>query len=30
MPSSLTFEAEAEGITSNEFIKQLLEVVAIP
>jgi MoxR-like ATPase len=26
----LTFEAEAEGITSNEFIKQLLEVVAIP
>ena len=26
----LTFEAEAEGITSNEFIKRLLEVVAIP
>jgi MoxR-like ATPase len=26
----LTFEAEAEGITSNEFIKHLLEVVAIP
>jgi MoxR-like ATPase len=26
----LTFEAEAEGITSNEFIRRLLEVVAIP
>jgi MoxR-like ATPase len=26
----LTFEAEAEGITSDHFIKRLLEVVAIP
>jgi len=26
----LTFEAEAEGITSNEYIRQLMEVVAIP
>jgi MoxR-like ATPase len=26
----LTFEAEAEGITSDEFIRRLLEVVAIP
>ena len=26
----LTFEAEADGITSDEFIKRLLEVVAIP
>jgi MoxR-like ATPase len=26
----LTFEGEAEGITSDEFIKRLLEVVAIP
>ncbi len=26
----LTFEGEAEGVTSDEFIKRLLEVVAIP
>ena len=26
----LTFEAEAEGITSEEYIRQLMEVVAIP
>ncbi|MDH3526336.1 MAG: MoxR family ATPase [Gammaproteobacteria bacterium] len=26
----LTFEAEAEGVTSNDFAKRLLEVVAIP
>lgn len=26
----LTFEGEAEGITTNEFIKRLLQVVAIP
>jgi MoxR-like ATPase len=26
----LTFEAEAEGITTNDFVKHLLEVVAIP
>jgi MoxR-like ATPase len=26
----LTFEGEAEGISSNDFIKRLLEVVAIP
>ncbi len=26
----LTFEGEAEGVTSDHFIKRLLEVVAIP
>ena len=26
----LTFEGEAEGITSDAFVKRLLEVVAIP
>jgi MoxR-like ATPase len=26
----LTFEAEADGITSDDFVKRLLEVVAIP
>ena len=26
----LTFEGEAEGITTNEFVKRLLQVVAIP
>jgi MoxR-like ATPase len=26
----LTFEGEAEGVTSDQFIKRLLEVVAIP
>ncbi|MGB5438288.1 MAG: AAA family ATPase, partial [Gammaproteobacteria bacterium] len=26
----LTFEGEAEGVTSDEYIRRLLEVVAIP
>jgi MoxR-like ATPase len=26
----LTFEAEAEGVTTNDFVRRLLEVVAIP
>jgi MoxR-like ATPase len=26
----LNFEAEAEGITTDDFIKRLLELVAIP
>jgi MoxR-like ATPase len=26
----LTFEGEAEGVTSDDYIRRLLEVVAIP
>ena len=26
----LTFEAEADGVTTDDFIRRLLEVVAVP